>query len=363
MKKIIFILLLSISIINANSIQTGAYHVISKHSGECLDLENSKENAKLVTRKCEKEKDTQKFFFDKQSSNKFLISSLKLPLNSKSNGLHIFNMQESDDFIVEKNRSSFKIRIKKTNKYLTVKPYSNEVIQFYGNDTKEQKWTIIKNLEDIDNKKFTSCKEILDSGKSTGDGVYTISLDNKDYKVYCDMTNNEGGWTLIASYPKTQTAIARILSYGDEPETNPSNPTKTWMYKGDLSNFNDVREQISCTGENNCKTVYGHDLSLSDLQKIRYSWGYNDGVEYIRTYANVPSCSKNYEKKVNDVKNCVNDAYRSHNKNTTILGWQVDIWDNTHCWAGRGSGYSSRGSGLCNRINPNGTRWSLLWYR
>jgi hypothetical protein len=66
-----------------------------------------------------------------------------------------------------------------------------------------------------------SCKSILDAGGSTGSGVYTITPNGgPEIDVYCDMTADGGGWTLIAAQFETD-ALAN-WNEGIQPDYDPT---------------------------------------------------------------------------------------------------------------------------------------------
>ncbi|MBQ4835499.1 fibrinogen-like YCDxxxxGGGW domain-containing protein [Pseudoalteromonas luteoviolacea] len=214
----------------------------------------------------------------------------------------------------------------------------------------------------------TSCRDILDAGLSQGDGVYEISTYAGDkLSVYCDMTRDGGGWTLVGSYPRLQPGgIHRIEEYGDTPETDPNNVTRLWLYKGDLSVFSDAKEQVSCS-TTNCTdgySVYGQNFTARELELVRYNWGASDRVEKMPKNSDKPSCTTSLEPGATVYEGCVGTAYLGGNVADSTVGWQGDILA-PYCWVARGT-YKpqSSGSAICSYgKEPNGSQWALLWMR
>lgn len=57
-----------------------------------------------------------------------------------------------------------------------------------------------------------SCLAILNAGESTGDGIYWIKPSGTTFPVYCNMTDQGGGWTLAINL---QTSDGNIRHYDD----------------------------------------------------------------------------------------------------------------------------------------------------
>lgn len=64
---------------------------------------------------------------------------------------------------------------------------------------------------------YQNCKQILQAGLSNGDGMYTIDPDYEmgatpPFRVFCDMSSDGGGWTLIASSTTSSPGISNVVT-------------------------------------------------------------------------------------------------------------------------------------------------------
>ena len=72
---------------------------------------------------------------------------------------------------------------------------------------------------------YASCLEIFNAGLSIGDGVYSINNGSKDYDVFCNMTTNGGGWTLVLA--QFESNPATNWNEGIQPDYDPTLNTGT----------------------------------------------------------------------------------------------------------------------------------------
>lgn len=214
-----------------------------------------------------------------------------------------------------------------------------------------------------------SCAQILSENPSAQSGVYSIDPDGAGthvgFDAYCDMDTDDGGWTLIGTYSKSEPGGKMYISdYSSQPDVTAIDPALTGLYQGPLNVFRDIREQVACD-TSGCKSAYQSSMSQAELEMVRYTWGYED-QQSRQKETPLPGCRATYDASSAVIPSCIYYGDGADRNNTNVVGWQRDIHAGHHaCWLAHGI-YStaSKGSPRCSfSAIANGTRWGLLWVR
>ncbi len=209
-----------------------------------------------------------------------------------------------------------------------------------------------------------TCLDILQTSSNNAvDGTYWIDTDGAGgqapFQAFCDMTRDDGGWTLVISIPRTHVARRKYNSWTDWPNTvhtGPGAPTSPGLYKGTLAPFSEVREEI----RSGTVVSYGRNKSQADMTLIRQTYGISTRTQFMPTIPMVPACSSTYLAP-ESLLGC--SVYSSSNSGT-VLGWAVDPTGASHCWFARGNCCGdSGGTGTCGAGDPNGQFWGRTWFR
>lgn len=127
-----------------------------------------------------------------------------------------------------------------------------------------------------------SCLDLLQSGASSGIHGIDPDQDGILQDVYCDMTTDDGGWTLVASTFQTPLRDEASEHYNDLTTVDPANPhTGIWNgLRPIIDTTGDIRVTCKVDATTSLGATYDVDLSFYDV-----SW-----YKTITTGAHVDSC-------------------------------------------------------------------------
>ena len=158
---------------------------------------------------------------------------------------------------------------------------------------------------------YASCKEILEAGKSTGNGVYTINNGSKDYNVYCDMNTDGGGWTLVVA--AFEDYILYNWNEGIQSDYQPDLTTR--------KSFALNSSELPTHSQMSYSAVNSSDLKIgSEAFNFIYSTG-NIQTQTIQSYTTL----KNF-----DIHREVGNHYAHHDPDDNYrANTSPEPWDNT----------------------------------
>lgn len=181
-----------------------------------------------------------------------------------------------------------------------------------------------------------SCLHILKNGGSKGNGMYWIEPEGSDvgkFQVYCDMSTDGGGWTLIASYSDGSffqdcSADSNVdLKYGNSCFTicseftdnsgDCNNATEKNIQDAELERLEDkyvIEKEYGDLESWNTSDYVSPAYNQLNFQETMFKDEYSDFISY--NFSNSSTVSMN---NLNYSLQSMSDFYRSANTNHLIL--------------------------------------------
>jgi general secretion pathway protein G len=178
----------------------------------------------------------------------------------------------------------------------------------------------------------SSCLDILNSGSSTGDGLYWINPAGTSLHVYCDMTTDSGGWTLVLQNNSTVTTPSP--SWSDSINTNnisgslSSNLTTFDVLLG-LGYWNNIGTQLRAQVGTSPTTLLHKATYTFSLNTSNY-YALNLSNQNILVGANAPGLYYAH----NNSPFTTYDADHDSNSGNCATYYNNHPWWYTSCWDG-----------------------------